>query len=278
MDIGSIAVTGANGQVGRALVKALSGRAREVACLVRRKSEPGGCRQVTDWMHADQALEALSQAEEVVHLAGTLNPKGHDYESANIATTRRVVAGIDPDTTRRLIFLSYVGAAEDSPNAYLSSKARAERLLTDTGVPCTVLRCTHIIGPPESPGPTAGSLRRSGGKTVAVLGSGRQRVAPIYLGDVVAAVLAALSSDTSGTFDLAGPESMTMDELVRLLNPEGGLRISHVPWPAAQLLRFVGPKLPAALIDIMRKDSLGKEDAAAEALGISLTPVSDVWG
>lgn len=277
MDVGSIAVTGANGQVGRALLEALSGLAKEVVCLVRRESDLGGCRQVTGWMHADQALEALSQAGGVVHLAGTLNPRGHDYESANIATTRRVVAGIDPDTTRRLVFLSYVGAAEDSPNAYLASKARAERLLRDTGVPCTVLRCTHIIGPPNAPGPTAGSLRRSGGRTVAVLGNGRQRVAPVYLGDVVAAVLAALSSDTSGTFDLAGPETMTMDELVRLLNPDGGVRISHVPWPAAQLLRFVGPKLPAALIDIMRKDSLGKGDAAAEALGISLMSLSDVW-
>jgi uncharacterized protein YbjT (DUF2867 family) len=51
--------------------------------------------------------------------------------------------------TRSLVFLSYVGASEQSANRYLATKARAERLLREAGVPVTVFRCTHIVWIPQ---------------------------------------------------------------------------------------------------------------------------------
>ena len=182
-----------------------------------------------------------------------------------------------PARTRSLVFLSYVGASEQSGNRYLATKARAERLLQETGVPVTVFRCTHIVGPPSSPGPTAASLLAKGKNSVTVLGNGRQRVAPVYLRDVVAAIEAAIISGQAGTFDLQGPEEMTLDDLVRRLNGSAKVSIAHVPAVVARVLRFVGPKLPGPLIDVMLSDCRSEHPTAHSVFGLSLTSLDRVW-
>ncbi len=52
--------------------------------------------------------------------------------------------------------------------------------------------------------------------------SGRQRVAPLYLGDVTAAIVVAMDPKKPDVFDLLGPDEMVMDNLVRLLNTTDG--------------------------------------------------------
>jgi NADH dehydrogenase (ubiquinone) 1 alpha subcomplex subunit 9 len=277
MEEGAVLVTGATGQVGRATVQALVRTGTTPILLVRRSESVDGCTVIPDWLASDEAESALQQAATVVHLAGTLNPPDHDYERANIVPTQRVAQAVKQGRTRRLIFLSYVGASEESPNRYLSTKACAERLLQETAIPLTVFRCTHIIGPPSSPGPTAASLLATPRRSVTVLGNGKQRVAPIYLGDVVSAVTAAVRSEQVGTFDLQGPDEMSLDDLVYLLNSPAKVSIAHIPGLVAPLLRFVGPRLPAALIDAMVSDCRSPHPTASAVFGLTLTPLSRVW-
>jgi uncharacterized protein YbjT (DUF2867 family) len=105
----------------------------------------------------------------------------------------------------------------------------------------------------------------------------KQRVAPVYLGDVVAAIEAAISSGQAGTFDLQGPEEMSLDDLVRRLNEPAKVSIAHVPAVVARLLRLVGPKLPGPLIDVMLKDCRSEHPTAHSVFGFSLTPLDRVW-
>src|SRR5262245_54191548 len=205
MEGSSPVITGATGQVGRATIEALVRRGIRPTALVRGSERLEGCTTISNWLTSDLATAAIANAAVIIHLAGALNPPDHDYEQANILPTQRVAQALSPAQTRCLVFVSYVGASEESANRYLATKARAERLLRETGVSVSVFRCTHIIGPPNRPGPTAVSLLANQKKSVTVLGNGRQRVAPIYLGDVVAAIEAAISSARSGTFDLQGP-------------------------------------------------------------------------
>jgi hypothetical protein len=76
---------------------------------------------------------------------------------------------------------------------------------------------------------------------------------------------------------LQGPEEMPIDDLVRLLNRSDRVRISHVPGPIAGLLRFVGPKLPSALIDTMLNDCRSKDPTAQSAFNLTLTSLDRVW-
>jgi len=177
---------------------------------------------ITDWTRSSIARQTISGAGSIVHLAGNLKPEHGDYKAANEAPTEVLCSALPSGSSARIIFLSFVGASESSSNAYLSTKARAERALRKAAPHVVVFRCTHIIGSPDRPGPTALSLLRTAAPKVTILGSGRQTVAPVFLGDVVSAIVAALEPAlerrTDGTFDLPGPDSMTLDDLVRLLN------------------------------------------------------------
>lgn len=273
----SIVVTGANGQVGRRLLPELVKRGIMPTALVRRPETFAGCTTIANWLATDTAQDAIRGAEAVVHLAGSLNPPDHDYMKANVLPADRLIQALEARRARQLIFLSYLGAAETARNPYLQTKARAEQLIRDTRIPLTVFRCAHIIGPPEVPGPTASAMMAGPKEGVTVLGSGRQRVAPVFIGDVVAAVLAALESGESGIFDLQGPEEMAMDDLVRLLNRSDRVSIRHVPGLLAPLLQYLGPKLPGGLIDIMLCDSRSDQPTAAETYNLSLTPLRRIW-
>lgn len=277
MDQDSIVITGANGQVGRLTAEFLEEGGSRVTALVRKKENLNNGITIGDWLTSSAAVSSIRESEAVIHLAGSLNPPDHDYEKANVTPAKRLAESLEGSRARRLIFLSYVGASKKSRNQYLATKAEAEDLLRETGIPLTVFRCTHIIGPPYSPGPTASQMLLGGKRSVAVLGSGRQRIAPVFIIDVVAAIHAALQADIEGTFDLQGPDEMTIDDLVRILNRSDKVRISHLPGPMARFLRYMGPKLPGALIDVMLNDCISSNPEGAEAFNLSLTSLKSVW-
>ena len=277
MEGSSPVITGATGQVGRATIEALVRRGIRPTALVRGSERLDGCTTISDWLTSDLATAAIENAAVIIHLAGALNPPDHDYERANILPTQRVAQAVRPARTSCVVFLSYVAASEQSANRYLATKAHAERLLRETGAPVTVFRSTHIIGSPSRPGPTADTLLAHGKKSIIVLGNGKQRVVPVYVGDVVAAIEAAISRVQAGTFDLQGPEEMSLDDLVRRLNEPAKVSITHVPAMVAGLLRFVGPKLPGPLIDVMLKDSRSDHPTASAVFGLLPTSLDRVW-
>lgn len=88
---GPIAITGADGQVGRALRGYLAGFPNQVWALGR----------------GDDWAAACQDAEVIVHLAGTLRPRRPDTdEAANSGTVRRMMAAIDGSSVQRVVFLS----------------------------------------------------------------------------------------------------------------------------------------------------------------------------
>jgi uncharacterized protein YbjT (DUF2867 family) len=262
---GTVAITGASGQVGTLVGTRLRHLGNRVVPLGR-------------WDDWEAGIEG---SEVVVHLAGTLQPKGADtYRSANVETSERIARAASESGVERIVFLSYVGADVGSPNEYLASKAAAERILFDSGVPTTVLRCLHIYGPPDRPGPTASAFLASGRGPVPVPGSGKQRIAPLYVGDVCEAVTTATLARRApdGCFDLGGPEAMSMDDFVRTLNG-GDARILHLREPLARLLARLSPGLTPALIDLLLTDNVVTDPrGTAERFRVELRSVTESWG
>jgi uncharacterized protein YbjT (DUF2867 family) len=259
---GPIAITGASGQVGRALVRRLAAFPNEVRALGR----------------DDDLLAAFRDASAVVHLAGTLRPEWPStIEDANLRTVEATVAALDRSSVERVVFLSYVGADIRSDNEYLHAKAEAEERLHRSGRDYVVLRCTHIFGPPTEPGPTVSALLADAGRAVWVLGSGTQRVAPVYRDDVVEAIVAALDPTAyHGRFDLAGPEVLAMDEFVEVVNG-GRARLRHIPPLVARALAHAAPGMSPELVEIMLADSVADPTRAARVFGLELRSVGDVY-
>ena len=111
---GPVVITGASGHVG----SVLSSRLTEMPNAVRLVGRQ------------DDLVEAMREADAVVHLAGTLQPlKGNTYEQANVETARKTMEAVAGSSVKRIGFLSYVGADPTSPNDYLRTKSEAESLV-----------------------------------------------------------------------------------------------------------------------------------------------------
>ncbi|MGF0224560.1 SDR family oxidoreductase [Dietzia natronolimnaea] len=262
---GPVVITGASGQVGTALRARLAGLPNEVRALRR----------------GDDVATASVGASAVVHLAGALFPRRPDtYQSANLDTVRATVTALKDSGVRRVVFLSYLGADETSTNPYLRYKAHAEGLIRASGIPAVVFRAAHIFGTPDAPGPTVTEMLSSGGRPVTVLGPGIQRYDWIARDDVAEALLhAALDHATpTGTFELAGPQSLSVDEFVTRVNG-ADVRIRHLPATLARLLGRVLPTLPSPLVDVMLRDCLSSPGAGETAalFGATLHRLDEMW-
>jgi uncharacterized protein YbjT (DUF2867 family) len=259
-----VAVVGASGQVGTGLRRRLDRLPNQVRPLGRE----------------DDLSAAFGDAEAVVHLAGTLQPrKPNTYRTANLDTALATASALAQSRAQRVVFLSFLTARLDASNSYLRYKAEAEEALRSTGVPLVTFRCDHIYGPPDQPGPTASAFVAKSGK-VMLLGNGSQRLAPLYREDVVEAIVhAALDPETpTGTFQFAGPDAMSAEEFARLLNATP-IRIRRIPMMLARLLGRVVPTLTPELVDVMLADAVPTEDVAATArrFGAELHRLAEVW-
>jgi NADH dehydrogenase len=223
---------------------------------------------------------AFRDADAVVHLAGTLLPhKPNTYRAANLDTVLATTAALAGSQAQRVVFLSFLGAHLDADNAYLRYKAEAEQVLRSGPIPAVIFQCDHIYGPPTEPGPTASAFLAESGK-VRLLGTGTQRLAPLFRNDVVEAIVqAALDPETpTGTFEFAGPDTMTSEEFAYLLNPET-IRIRRTPAMLARLLGRVASTLTPELVDVMLADTVPTQDVTATArlFGVELHHVGEVW-
>jgi len=160
-----IIVTGANGQVGKALLARLWDTSAETHAVTRIPGPLQATKVVASPLDSEKVQKAIRQSDVAIHLAGTRWPKtSNSYYGANVATTAALINAMRDSNVKRIIFLSSVDAREDSPNEYLRTKGQAEALLRTTGIPTVVFRCTHLIGSPDSPGATAQALQSVDGE------------------------------------------------------------------------------------------------------------------
>jgi UDP-glucose 4-epimerase len=201
------------------------------------------------------ALEELTgreRPEVVFHLAAQIDVRKSIADPAfdasiNVGGTANVLEAARMGEARRLVFSSTGGAiygegegqelplAEDAPLApeapYGQSKyagegylALYERLYGLSTIP---LRLGNVYGPRQDPLGEAGVVaifcgRLREGKRPTVFGDGKQTRDYIYVGDVVAAMLAAAESETIGPVNIGTGTETDVLELVQALGELGG--------------------------------------------------------
>ena len=145
-----LAVTGATGFVGQALLDRAAAAGIAVRALARR---PQAARKGVEWIAgnlADRgALAALlAGAEAAVHIAGAVNaPDPAGFEAANVTGTLGVIEAALAAGVQRLVHVSSLSAREPALSAYGASKARAEKLVRASGLDWTIVRPPGIYGP-----------------------------------------------------------------------------------------------------------------------------------
>ncbi|QKG70108.1 NAD-dependent epimerase/dehydratase family protein [Erythrobacter mangrovi] len=146
----TIALTGATGFVGQAVLDAAGREGIPVRALTRREQAP---REGIDWVEGSlsdpASLAALCQGSDaVIHVAGLTNtPDPAQFELANVAGTESLIAAAKQTKTRRFIFVSSLSAREPQLSLYGASKARAETIVEASGLDWTIVRPPGVYGP-----------------------------------------------------------------------------------------------------------------------------------
>lgn len=146
----TIALTGATGFVGQAVLDEAQARGIAVRALTRRAQ---AAREGIAWVEGSLSDEAslaalVTGAEAVVHVAGlttAVDPAA--FADANVAGTARLLAAAKAAKLRRFVFVSSLSAREPGLSAYGASKAEAERLVAASGLDWTVVRPPGVYGP-----------------------------------------------------------------------------------------------------------------------------------
>ena len=166
-------------------------------------------------------------------VADSSDPKlNHDV---NVVGSRNLVAACKTKGVGRAVNISSTCAGRTLRDAYGQSKLDAEREFV--GIPdfiTTHLRPTMIYGHGSKEfdlfARVTGSLPR-----VPIPGDGSAKLRPVFLDDFIDLMLRVLDAGptTDQTFDVAGPESVSVSEFIELLARVQGNRATALRVPAA---------------------------------------------
>jgi len=291
-----LAVTGASGFVGRAVVALAASERADVRGLVRSDdsaravAQAGGTAVGVRGLDEAELARAFEGADAVVHLAQVGSERGEaTYADVNVGGTRRVVGAARSAGVRRVVMFSGLGVAHYGmsarcTNPYFLSKLLAEAALFESGLEAAVFRPSYIVGPGD--GYVPGMVRDMARGEVEQVGDGAYRMQPIAVQDAAACVVAAAVGTLSGhrAFDLVGPEPIACRALVervaRLANAAGkarGFRLREIPVAEAErAARGAGYRgMFADELDCLLCDEVGDPRPLEALLGRSLTALDD---
>ena len=149
----ALAITGATGFVGQALIDLASEGGIVVRALARREQAP---RAGVEWVAGDLADGAalarlVDGVEAVIHVAGVVNaPDPAGFEAGNVAGTLEVLRATQAAGVPRFIHVSSLAARAPELSAYGASKARAERLVRAAPLDWTIVRPPWVYGPRDA--------------------------------------------------------------------------------------------------------------------------------
>jgi NADH dehydrogenase len=233
-----ITVLGGGGFIGRYVVQRLLARGARVRIAQREPRaatflKPLGGLGQTQFVAADvrdapSVARAVAGSDAVINLAGSFD----DMRAVQADGAGHVAAAAKAAGARTLVHLSAIGADSDSPSAYGRSKGDGEAAVRAAFPGAAVLRPSIVFGREDQfINRFAAMIRLSPVIPVIAPAATFQ---PVYVGDVADAVIAALEAPAAGrTFELGGPQAVTMAALLRWIADATGRKRLFVDVPDA---------------------------------------------
>lgn len=294
----TIAVAGGTGFVGGAIAQELYRRGHRVVVLSSRGEEArGGLPDEIEIRNADVTADmtsgdlsaALAGTQAlVISLAFSNSPieaprRGRTFEAIDAAGTEALVAAAREAGVHRLVYMSGAGAAPDAAKHWFRAKWRAEESVRGSGLTWSIVRPTWVYGPRDiSLNRFIGFARRF--QAVPMTNFGGQLLAPVFIDDVARLAADSLTDGAAAdqTFELGGPETLPMRQVIGRALASAGIRRPILPGPtpliklaALPLSLLPEPPLTPAAVDFINQPATVDVGPLLERMPRRLTPLDE---
>lgn len=281
-----ILVTGATGFVGRRLLQSLESLEIPVRILLRpTRSSPrlprGHPFEVALASLTDPrgVRAAVAGVETIIHLA-TAEHEGHrgDLAAADVRGTANLAEAAEQAGAERVFYLSHLGASPSSAYPVLRAKAAAEAHLRRAGVPHLILRCGLLFGPGDHFTTALAQMLSLAPGALPVPGDADVLLHPLWIEDLITSLEWLLEDPAaaSGTYEIGGPEHLSLQEVLDLVGTHAGARRSLVhirpaylrglTWASEHLLRV--PPATTHFIDYLAMNRTAPLDSIVRLVGL----------
>ncbi len=298
---GLVTVFGGSGFVGSQIVRALAKRGFRLRIAVRRPGRGyrlpmlGDVGQIevvqANVRDADSVARALDGAEACVNAVGVLYESGRQrFADLHVEGAGRVALAAKARGVRRLAHVSALGADPRSPAKYARSKAAGEAATREAIAEAVILRPSVVFGADDHFFNRFAAMAM-GSPALPLIGGGRTRFQPVFVGDVAAAVAQAIEDPLAAgrTYELGGPTVYSFRDLMELLLKEirRPRALVPIPFAAAKLLGLAGdivaaatpfaPALTTDQVEILRADNVVSPGAPGLAdLGVAASALEPI--
>jgi NADH dehydrogenase len=287
-----VLITGGTGFIGQKVVHALRAQGREVRALVRR---PDRATQLAGWCAELVAADVTDPASlraaaagctAIIHLVAILKGAPSDFHRVMTQGTSDLVAAAQEADVKRFVLMSALGTSETPKDTvpYFTSKWAMEQAVLQSGLEYTIFRPSFVFGRDGGALPTfLKQVRYS--PVVTVIGSGLQRIQPIWVEDVAEFFSRGVDQPQAAnrTFEIGGPDVVTWNELYLKIAKVLGKRrkLVHVPASVAragaQLTQWApgAPLTTDQIAMIEAGDNIASGTAAVDTFGFPLVALDE---
>ena len=290
-----VTVFGGSGFVGRHTVRALARDGWRIRAACRRPDLAGYLQPMgrvgqvhpvqANLRYPDSVARAVEGADVVVNCVGILARAGRQSFPAVHGTGARAIAKAAREAgAKRVVHVSALGANAKSASNYARSKADGERAILEQFPDAVILRPSIVFGPED------GFFNRFAAMAqfaplLPLIGGGRTRFQPVFVGDLAAAITAACEGHAKlgAIYEIGGPEVLSFRQILDKTQEWAGRKRGYLPMPfwLAKLQALATWPLPNALrpltydqvrllqVDNVVSDAATKDGRTLAGLGIA---------
>lgn len=227
-----VVVFGGSGFIGKQVVRALAKRGYRVRIAMRRphlgndlrvQGDVGQVQIVQANVRFPDSIDAaLEDVDAVVNLVAVMYENGkQSFENLHVDAARTIAEAASKRGIKRIVHMSALGAAPKGAR-YARSKYRGERAVLEAAPTATILRPSVVFGPEDKFFNRFAEMARNPVihgmlGAMPLIGGGKTKFQPVFVGDVADAVVAALGKrEAQGrVYELGGPRTYTFKQLMQ---------------------------------------------------------------
>ncbi len=226
-----VAVTGANGFVGKSVRKLLYKNKVRVLGISRKNFDKYSTEtNVQSKNLLEQLLQKkLKNYDAMVHLIGigVESPKS-TFKEINVNLTKNVIKTCKKSGIKKIIYISGLGVSKNNTSSYFASKYKAEQEIINSGLDYTIFRASYIIGKTDHLSKSLSKQMKKG--TIIIPGSGKYQLQPIFVEDVAKIILESIlrKKFSNKILDLVGPKKISFEDFVKLFSKNTNVKFKKI--------------------------------------------------